>query len=132
MDQDLREDGETVRGPAHGKHLWRLLRVGLVVGCVYGWLGCSDALCDQRICTLDCSSPVPVLSCTRGSVTTRLLTRNPQGQPESFQLTSSLGLYTTCYNEYQHTVQSGYVCFGECHACTCTLIKRHGEMVCEQ
>lgn len=115
----------------HLTHLRRLLRVGLLVGCGYGWLGCSDTECDQRICRLDCNPVDPVMTCTRGSVTAEVLTRNPQGQVDSYRLNSSLGLFTTCYNTYLNTVHTGYDCYGECHECSCTLVKRHGVMVCK-
>jgi hypothetical protein len=71
------------------------------------------------------------MRCTRGSVTAEVLTRNPQGQVDSYRLSSSLGLFTTCYNTYLNTVHTGYACYGECHECSCTLVKRDGVMVCK-
>lgn len=113
------------------RHLLRLFQGALLAAGFCWWAGCSDAECDQKICTLDCSTTDPVMTCTRGSVTAELLTRNPQGQVESYRLNSSLGLFTICYNRYENAVHVGYDCYGECHECHCTLVMRHGEPVCE-
>jgi hypothetical protein len=94
-------------------------------------MGCSDAECDQKICALDCRKPDAVLNCTRGSVIPTVLSRNSLGEVVDYKLSSSLGLFTTCHNEYDGTTRTGYYCNGECQFCSCTLVKRHGELVCQ-
>jgi hypothetical protein len=114
-----------------GKRLIRLFRLGLALACIYAGMGCSDAECDQKICALDCSASDAVLNCTRGSVVARVLSRNQLGEVVDYRLSSSLGLFTTCHNEYVGSVRTGYYCNGECQYCSCTLVTRHGELVCE-
>lgn len=104
----------------------------LVVGCIAVWPSCSDAECDQKICTLTCDSTDAVLTCTRGSVTAEVLTRTALGQVEDYRLRSSLGLFTTCRNTYVGTERTSYSCFGECLECNCKLVTRFGLPACSE